>query len=70
MCPWKFVCLQKLKKPSASHFLLAAAGVPDGSANSGENIVGTISLKHVYEIAKVCLGNELDVPRHVHVEWQ
>ena len=48
--------VQRLKMPPASYFLLAAAGVPDGSARAGiaEAPVGAVSLKHIYEIAKVC----------------
>ena len=41
--------------PPTSHFVLAAAGVVDGSAKAGDPPVGAISLKHVYEIAKVRL---------------
>ena len=41
--------------PPASHFLLAAAGIADGSARAGpaEAPVGAVSLKHILEIAKV-----------------
>lgn len=46
--------LQDLKMPPTSHFLLAAAGIADGAARPGEQVAGTVSLKHVYEIAKVC----------------
>lgn len=46
--------MQDLKMPPSSHFLLAAAGLKDGANQPGEQVVGTISLKHIYEIAKVC----------------
>lgn len=39
--------------PPTSHFVLAAAGVVDGAAKAGGPPVSSISLKHVYEIAKV-----------------
>ena len=47
--------LQVLKQPPSAHFLLAAAGIADGSARAGaaETPVGAVSLKHIYEIAKV-----------------
>jgi Ribosomal protein L11, RNA binding domain len=43
--------------PPASHFLLAATGIADGSARAGpaEAPVGALSLKHIYEIAKARL---------------
>eukprot|EP00892_Ulva_mutabilis_P009504 jgi/Ulvmu1/6926/UM032_0004.1 len=43
----------KVKLPPISHFLQRAAGVPDGAAKPGDQIVGTVSLKHIYEIARV-----------------
>ena len=46
--------LQRLKLPSASYFLLQAAGIDDGANKPGELFVGKVSLKHIYEIAKVC----------------
>lgn len=42
-----------VKAPPVSHFLLAAAGVKDGATKPGDEIVGTVSLKHVYEIARI-----------------
>lgn len=54
--PLTFKCntaLQVLKMPPTSHFLLAAAGLVDGAKKPGDEIVGAVSLKHIYEIAKV-----------------
>jgi Ribosomal protein L11, RNA binding domain len=48
--------LQGLKKPPTSHFLLAAAGIADGAARPGDQVVGALSLKHIYEIAKVLMA--------------
>ncbi|KAI9872706.1 MAG: hypothetical protein M1830_001271 [Pleopsidium flavum] len=48
-----------LRTPSTSHLLLTAAGVKErkgrlrGSMTPGKESVGQISLKHVYEIAKI-----------------
>ncbi len=36
-----------------SYFLKAAAGVRKGSAKPKHEIVGSVSVKHIYEIAKV-----------------
>ena len=51
------MAMQKLTLPPTSHFLLAAAGIADGSARAGpaEPPVGAVSLKHIYEIAKARL---------------
>jgi large subunit ribosomal protein L11 len=42
-----------LKTPFASYFLKKAAGVEMGSQTTGTSRVGTVSVKHIYEIAKV-----------------
>ncbi len=42
-----------LKTPASSFFLKKAAGVEMGSQTTGTNRVGTVSVKHIYEIAKV-----------------
>ncbi|KAK4165266.1 ribosomal protein L11, N-terminal domain-containing protein [Cladorrhinum sp. PSN259] len=49
-----------IRTPQTSWLLLAAAEVPvskkgmrKGAANPGKETVGTVSLKHVYEIAKI-----------------
>lgn len=48
-----------LRTPTTSWLLLQAAGVPErkgrirGAMNPGHEIIGKVSLKHVYEIAKI-----------------
>ncbi|KLO12836.1 mitochondrial ribosomal protein L11 [Schizopora paradoxa] len=41
------------KTPPVSYFLKKTAGIEKGSGKPGQGIIGTISLKHVYEIAKI-----------------
>lgn len=50
----------EIRTPQTSWLLLNAAEVPPGkkgkrkgASNPGKEIVGTVSLKHVYEIAKI-----------------
>lgn len=49
----------ELRTPATSYLILQAAGVKErkgrlrGAMNPGSEIVGEISLKHVYEIAKI-----------------
>ena len=49
----------ELRTPTTSYLLLQAAGVDSvknrtrGANNPGKQYVGTVSLKHVYEIAKI-----------------
>jgi large subunit ribosomal protein L11 len=43
----------ELKSPPTAWLLMQAAGVEKGSPNPKLNKVGKISLKHVYEIAKI-----------------
>lgn len=48
-----------LRTPATSHLLFAAAGVKErkgkirGAMNPGKEVLAEISLKHVYEIAKI-----------------
>ncbi|TPX45273.1 hypothetical protein SeMB42_g04066 [Synchytrium endobioticum] len=42
-----------VKAPATSYFLKLAAGVEKGSQRTSDTIVGKVSLKHVYEIAKI-----------------
>lgn len=44
--------LQDLKTPPATYFIKKAAGITSGSTKPGHTMVGTVSLKHLYEIAK------------------
>ena len=39
--------------PAASYFLLRAAGVEKGAMNPGTEVVGQVTVKHIYHIAKV-----------------
>ena len=43
--------------PPVSYFIKKAAGIKEGSKTTGHEVKGTISLKHVYEIAKVKHGD-------------
>jgi large subunit ribosomal protein L11 len=42
-----------MKTPPTAYFLKKAAGVDKGSGKPGHEWAGTVSLKHVYEIAKI-----------------
>lgn len=41
------------KTPLTAYFLKKAAGIDKGSGKMGHGFIGTISVKHVYEIAKI-----------------
>ncbi|KAH0445457.1 hypothetical protein IEQ34_025452 [Dendrobium chrysotoxum] len=43
----------ELKTPTTALLLCRAAGVTQGSGATGSQTIGTVSLKHVYEIAKI-----------------
>ncbi|KAI0562489.1 Ribosomal protein L11 [Gracilaria domingensis] len=43
----------KIRSPPVSYLLKRAAGVNKGASNPGNEVVGSVSLKHVYEIAKL-----------------
>ena len=43
----------QMKSPPVSYFVKKAAGVRKGEARPGQGTGGTISLRHVFEIAKV-----------------
>lgn len=48
------------KTPPVSYLLKKAAKIEKGSGAAGSDIVGEVSLKHVYEIAKVkCMDDAL-----------
>ena len=51
--------VMKLNKPPVSYFLKQAAGIQRGAMNSGSEIAGKITLKHVYEIAKIKSQDEI-----------
>lgn len=61
--PCSFIT-QITKTPPASYFIKKAAGLESGSHKPGHDVAGTISLKHIYEIALV---KHADVP---HVPLQ
>jgi len=42
-----------IKSPPTAWLLMQAAGIEKGSPEAGKKIVGKVSLKHVYEIAKI-----------------
>lgn len=42
-----------VKSPPTTYFLKKAAGITKGAQTPGTEVVGTVSLKHVYEIAKI-----------------
>jgi len=41
------------KTPTVTHFLKKAAAIEKGTARPGHDYVGTVSLKHIYEIARI-----------------
>lgn len=43
----------KIRSPPVSYLLKKAAGVEKGASTPGSESVGSVSLKHVYEIAKI-----------------
>ncbi|KAH9938393.1 mitochondrial ribosomal protein L11 [Fomitopsis serialis] len=46
------------KTPPTTYFLKKAAGIEKGTGRPGHETVGTVSLKHVYEIAKIKATDE------------
>ncbi|KAI8803213.1 ribosomal protein L11 [Cladochytrium replicatum] len=42
-----------ISSPPTSWLILRAAGIEKGAAKPGSETVGTLSLKHVYELAKI-----------------
>ena len=43
----------KIRSPPVSFLLKRAAGVKKGATSPGHDVAGSVSLKHVYEIAKI-----------------
>uniref|UniRef100_A0A8D0NMP3 Large ribosomal subunit protein uL11m n=1 Tax=Sus scrofa TaxID=9823 RepID=A0A8D0NMP3_PIG len=43
----------KIGQPTVSYFLKAAAGIEKGARHTGKEVAGLVTLKHVYEIARV-----------------
>ena len=62
------------KGPSSTYLLLKAAGIEKGADKPGYETVGKLSVKHIYEIAKVRVSNSLpgsvlhalDTPTHTN----
>ncbi|KAK6462580.1 Mitochondrial/chloroplast ribosomal protein L11 [Scheffersomyces coipomensis] len=54
----------EMKSPPTSWLLMEAAKISKGAAKAGKESVGEISLKHVYEIAKIKKTDD----RHKNVE--
>lgn len=56
----------KIGQPTISYFLKAAAGIEKGARQTGKEVAGLVSLKHIYEIASVKAKDEAfsmqDVP--------
>ncbi|OZJ02463.1 hypothetical protein BZG36_04102 [Bifiguratus adelaidae] len=46
------------KTPPTTYLLKKAAGIEKGASKAGTEIVGKVSLKHVYEIAKIKQADE------------
>lgn len=42
-----------VKSPPTTYFLKKAAGITKGAQTPGTEVVGSVSLKHIYEIAKI-----------------
>ncbi|CAM6105538.1 unnamed protein product [Calypogeia fissa] len=42
-----------IKSPKVSYFLKKAAGLQIGSSRAGHDVAGVVTLKHIYEIAKI-----------------
>ncbi|XP_012876420.1 PREDICTED: 39S ribosomal protein L11, mitochondrial isoform X1 [Dipodomys ordii] len=56
----------KIGQPTVSYFLKAAAGIEKGARETGKEVAGLVTLKHIYEIARVKAQDEAfalqDVP--------
>lgn len=51
-----------VKTPPATYFIKKAAGISKGANRPGHEFAGTVSLKHLYEIALVKQQDLPDVP--------
>ncbi|EGW30811.1 Mitochondrial/chloroplast ribosomal protein L11 [Spathaspora passalidarum NRRL Y-27907] len=56
----------EMKSPPTSWLLFKAAGISKGAGETGKQSVGEVSLKHVYEIAKIKKTDE----RHVDTDMK
>ncbi|KAK1154957.1 UNVERIFIED_CONTAM: hypothetical protein FKN15_003435 [Acipenser sinensis] len=48
----------KINQPTVSYFLKAAAGIERGAGKTGHEVAGMVTVKHVYEIARVKAQDE------------
>ncbi|XP_041099322.1 39S ribosomal protein L11, mitochondrial, partial [Polyodon spathula] len=48
----------KINQPTVSFFLKAAAGIEKGAGKTGHEVAGMVTVKHVYEIARVKAQDE------------
>ncbi|KAG5851966.1 hypothetical protein ANANG_G00057430 [Anguilla anguilla] len=48
----------KINQPTVSYFLKAAAGIERGAGKTGHEIAGMVSVRAVYEIAKIKAADE------------
>uniref|UniRef100_A0A8C4RD19 Large ribosomal subunit protein uL11m n=1 Tax=Erpetoichthys calabaricus TaxID=27687 RepID=A0A8C4RD19_ERPCA len=58
----------KIHQPTVSYFLKAAAGIEKGSGKTGHAVAGMVSVKHIYEIAKVKAKDESFILRNMSLE--
>ncbi|XP_032660088.1 large ribosomal subunit protein uL11m isoform X2 [Chelonoidis abingdonii] len=58
----------QINQPTASYFLKAAAGIDKGAAQTGHEVAGMVTLKHLYEIALVKSKNSNFVVRDTSLE--
>ncbi|XP_030075643.1 large ribosomal subunit protein uL11m [Microcaecilia unicolor] len=58
----------KINKPTVSYFLKSAAGIEKGAGQTGHEVAGMVTLKHVYEIALVKSQDESFVLRDMCLE--
>ncbi len=56
------VCMQVMRTPPTTYFIKKAMGLEGGSQRPGHQSAGAISLKQVYEIAKVKQKDRAHVP--------
>ena len=53
-----------VKPPPTSYFIKKAAGIPKGSGEPGKSVAGRVSVKYLYEIAKVKQEIDPDLRHH------
>lgn len=54
--------MQTTKTPPISYFLKKAAGLDSGSKRPGHEAAGTVTAKHIYEIAKIKQEDMQELP--------